>query len=242
MHYYREFLVFCKPLQEAHHITDEERNSMFWYGFHPRDQEKMLPRLLGKYPDRSAKQPYDFEEVFKITQAVFTTFTASPFFPIQLQERWEQSTPHYARSERPAKRWFGQSELDPQLPDHEGCRRERDHFLDYNPRDAFARPDWDIPCHTNPPPRAPSPPRNTIPSEPKTVRFTEPTREEEDHELYELMDKMHGLSVRERTYAVLYARCAHCYPDVTSTLPRPEIVQTFSYQPPATPSTSHHQP
>ena len=109
---------------------------------------------------------------------------------------------------------------------------------------------WSPPRARSPSPphaRAPSPPRVRPPSPPRpsaapparapgpsietrTVRFKEPTREEEDRELDELMDKLHGLSIRERTYAVLYARCVHRFPDVAQTLPKPEICQTYAFQ------------
>ncbi|KAH8977017.1 hypothetical protein EDB92DRAFT_1822827 [Lactarius akahatsu] len=260
IHYYRQFLVFCQPLIEDHRITTDERDYAFWYGFHPEDRDKLSPRLLAKFPDQPIGQPYNFNEVFKIARAAFSS---SPFFPIQLQERWDQLN-NYERSLA-----------------HEERGRDREPFFNFNSRDAYARPeyarpdlarpDWDFrrvpptqpharvpeppyaraadlpPAHAPDPyarpeahPRAPDPyarvpdpsharahaPAPTV--ETKTVRFMEPTREEEDRELDDLMDKMHGLSMRERSYAVFYARLAHRYPDVAKNLPKPELSQPVS--------------
>jgi hypothetical protein len=80
--------------------------------------------------------------------------------------------------------------------------------------------------------------------ETRTVRFKEPTREDEDRELDELMDKLHGLSIRERTYAVLYARCVHRFPDVAQSLTKPEMCQSYAFQNtnPSPPTNILHQP
>ncbi|KAI9429881.1 hypothetical protein H4582DRAFT_2088124 [Lactarius indigo] len=295
MGYYRQFLVFCEPLIEANRITTDERDYAFWYGFHPDDQEKLSPRLLAKFPDQPIRQPYSFSEVFKIARAVFSS---SPFFPFQLQERWD----HLANHEKSLGQGFGPSIRDPRGLDQEARGRGRAPFFDFNSRNTYARPDyarpdWDLgrghstqhhlanahateplyarapdpqiytrtlPDHYthapdphasdpyNRPPetyaRAPEPPhpRTHAPGpsvETKTVRFKEPTREEEDRELEDLMDKMHGLSMRERSYAVLYARLAHRYPDVARNVPKPELTQpSYAFQTPSTPTSSSRQP
>ncbi len=249
--YYRQFLVFCQPLIETRRITDDERNSAFWYGFHPDDQDKLSTRLVAKFPDQAIGQPYGFEDVFKIARVIFAS---SPFVPFELQERWDRFIAPQPSSERPYGRGFGQTDRDPRAPDHEGRGRDREPYLDFNPRDAFARSDWDLGRTNLPraraptPPRAPSPPRAAPPRAPgpsietKTVRFKEPSREEEDRELDDLMDKMHGLNIRERAYAVLYARCAHRYPDVARDLPKPEISQSYAFQNPPPSTSTSRQP
>ncbi|KAH9065026.1 hypothetical protein EDB87DRAFT_1756383 [Lactarius vividus] len=265
IHYYRQFLVFCQPLVEDHRITTDEHDYAFWYGFHPDDREKLSPRLLAKFPDQPIGQPYNFNEVFKIARAAFSS---SPFFPIQLQERWDQLNNY----ERTLGRGYGLSDRDPRGLGHEERERNRKPLFNFNSRDAHARPeysrsdlvrpDWDfgrvlptqphvrmpdpvysrVPeppyahaCASEPYTRvpnlpatyAPKPPYARVPNpsyihaldlhhahthtpldvphtrthvptptiETKTVRFKEPTREEEDRELDELMDKMHGLSM-----------------------------------------------
>jgi hypothetical protein len=79
--------------------------------------------------------------------------------------------------------------------------------------------------------------------ETEVVRFKESTREEEGHEIDDLMRRMRGLSVRDEAYALLYAKCAAWYPTVAQSLPKPQIVNhthtTFSVQtsaPPPPPS------
>lgn len=67
--------------------------------------------------------------------------------------------------------------------------------------------------------------------------WDEPTREDEDREVEGLMKRMHGLSVHEESYAVLFARCALRFPNVAQSLPKPVFAQhmptpapTFSLQ------------
>ena len=77
------------------------------------------------------------------------------------------------------------------------------------------------------------------------MNFKEPAQEE-DAEMEELLNKMHGLSVKERPYALHYAQCLRRYPELTRILPAPEIVRdspasAYSYQasgtsPPPSPS------
>jgi hypothetical protein len=61
-------------------------------------------------------------------------------------------------------------------------------------------------------------------------------RVDEDRELADLITKLHGLSVRDPTYAVLYVQCKHRFPQVAQDLVRPELFQAASivaYQAPA---------
>ena len=44
------------------------------------------------------------------------------------------------------------------------------------------------------------------------------------------MNKLHGLSIRERFYAVLYAHCVHRFPDIAQSLPKPELSQSYAFQ------------
>ena len=55
------------------------------------------------------------------------------------------------------------------------------------------------------------------------------------------MSQLHGLSLRERTYAILYARCVHRFPDVAQSLPKPEISQSYSFQNTALPTNLPRQ-
>jgi len=66
--------------------------------------------------------------------------------------------------------------------------------------------------------------------------------------LDELAHQMHGLSVRDPVYNTLYMRCAHRYPNVARTLPKPEFATapaptaTFSLQTPPAPIAPARQP
>ncbi|KAH9028800.1 hypothetical protein EDB84DRAFT_1579281 [Lactarius hengduanensis] len=69
--YYRQFLCLGEPLVHAGHLSEEERNTAFWYGFHPEDREVLRPRLLGKNPFQPPDAPFHFEDVFSCARAAF---------------------------------------------------------------------------------------------------------------------------------------------------------------------------
>src|SRR5258707_82423 len=66
------------------------------------------------------------------------------------------------------------------------------------------------------------------------------------------MDCMHGLSVQEKAYAALYGQCAHRFPNIAQTLPKPINVldvptpvaatTAFSLQTPAPPPIRQQWP
>jgi hypothetical protein len=83
--------------------------------------------------------------------------------------------------------------------------------------------------------------------ETKVVRLKEPAHDEEDRKLEKLITKMHRLSVREVSYAVLCAQCVHHFPDVAKELPKPEFAQqasssTLSHQSSVAPIPLGRQP
>ena len=74
----------------------------------------------------------------------------------------------------------------------------------------------------------------------KTVCFKEDSRENEDKELEELIHQLHSLSVREKSYTSVYARCAHRFPNAVRDVPKPEYsagysTAAYSYQTTAPP-------
>ena len=81
--YYREFHIFCQPLIEAARITTEERDSAFWYGFHPEDRDKLSFRLVAKLPDHPPNKHYPIEDVFS---AAINIFSSTPFVPVELRQ------------------------------------------------------------------------------------------------------------------------------------------------------------
>ena len=274
--YYREFHIFCQPLIEATRITTEERDSAFWYGFHPEDRDKLAFRLVAKLPDQRPDQHYPIEDVFN---AAITVFSSSPYIPVELRQRWDQPTPQPFRADPSSGRQYDQPDYIPKVSDYEGRTREREPY--FTPRDDWVRqPDYSYRPRAPSPheyyhPRPPTPPRararerspprvrihspsrdrdhfpprardpsptrdRSLPpqgirasgpaTETRTVHVKQPTREEEDRELDDLMKKLHGLSIREQSYAVLYARCVHRFPTVAQSLPRPELSQSYTFQ------------
>ncbi|KAH9083399.1 hypothetical protein EDB83DRAFT_2511721 [Lactarius deliciosus] len=71
LRFYRQFICFGLPLVHAGHLSEEERDAAFWYGFHPDDREVLRPRLLGKNPLQPPDVPFHFEDVFGCARAVF---------------------------------------------------------------------------------------------------------------------------------------------------------------------------
>ncbi|KAH9009240.1 hypothetical protein EDB85DRAFT_2246661 [Lactarius pseudohatsudake] len=71
LRYYRQFICFGLPLVHAGHLSEEERNTAFWYGFHPEDRQVLQPRLLSKNPLQPPDVPFHFEDVFGCARAAF---------------------------------------------------------------------------------------------------------------------------------------------------------------------------
>ena len=69
LQYYRQFVCYSVPLVHAGHLSEEERDSAFWYGFYPEDREVLWPRLLGKNPFQPCEVPFHFEDVFGCARA-----------------------------------------------------------------------------------------------------------------------------------------------------------------------------
>ena len=73
LQYYRNFVCYSLPLVHSHHLTEESRNSAFWYGFHPVDCEILWPRVLAKHPFQPLDIPFPYEDVFDSTCAAFAS-------------------------------------------------------------------------------------------------------------------------------------------------------------------------
>jgi hypothetical protein len=50
LQYYRQFLHLSNPLVHAHCLTDKQRDTEFWYGFHPDDCAELLLHLRRQFP------------------------------------------------------------------------------------------------------------------------------------------------------------------------------------------------
>ena len=208
LQYYRHFLVLSKPLLDSHRLTSGERDRSFWRGFHSRDRAEMYARLIAKHPDQPAGVHFDYLDVYRVARA---TFSGNHLLDLELDDPWEEpQSLRSSRLERTRERWLDSEERDPRGadPSHRIYERRRPPSpVNYVPWDSHLRR-----TDTRPPPPE---------METKVVRFKEPAWEEEDREMEDLMKRMHGLSVHEESYAVLYTRCAHRFPNVAQNLPKP---------------------
>ncbi|KAH9080264.1 hypothetical protein EDB83DRAFT_2513179 [Lactarius deliciosus] len=71
LRYYRKFICFGIPLVHTGHLSEDERDAAFWYGFHHDDREVLRPRLLGKNPFQPSNIPFHFEDVLSCARAAF---------------------------------------------------------------------------------------------------------------------------------------------------------------------------
>jgi hypothetical protein len=94
----------------------------------------------------------------------------------------------------------------------------------------------------------------------KTVHFKNRSNKDEDRELEDLVTQLHGLRTWDSSYAAVYARLAHRFPNATRDIPKPEYQRngststsylhqaapTYSYQttaaPPPPPPTAYTYP
>ena len=221
-HYYRQFIVLSKPLLNSHRLTTGTRNETFWSGFHKKDRAEMYPRLVAEHPRQPVDVHFDYLDVYKMTRAILRSHV------LDIESEDSSDEPRSARSRRSERRY------DREARDSRGEdsgyriyeRRRSPSPIDYIPRDSHYRRS-DI--RYTPPPVI----------ETTVVRFEESIREEEEREVEDLMRRMHGLSVNEEAYLMLYVRCALRSPQV---LPKPLLfVQLASTPAPATTFKRHRR-
>jgi hypothetical protein len=149
----------------------------------------MPPQLIARHPDHPEGEAFNFDDVYKVAQAVFL---GNQFFPFQLQDQWDAPVNDRRNSSDGAmEQWFGYDE-DPR--EYERRRRgyEREPpFFENRSWDGYGRRDGD-------PPRAAAPSIET-----NVVHFKDQDRDDEDREIDSLMDKIHGFSPHEHSYATL---------------------------------------
>ncbi|KAF8264868.1 hypothetical protein EI94DRAFT_1865800 [Lactarius quietus] len=234
--YYREFLVYCQPLITTNAITTEDKDSAFRNGFHIEDRKELSARLFAKLPNQRSNKPFNMEEVYETATFVFG---AAPYIPLELRELVNNPASNKPSAEPYYGPRYDQPDYSPRVSDQ----------LSYYPRDSYYDRDRGRPPHYSyqqylpetphapdrsyhPRPPSPPPARTSSPPHPsvetRTVRFKETAREEEDRELDKLINKLHGLSVRERSYALLYARCVHRFPEVAKGLRKLENHPSFT--------------
>lgn len=234
--YYRRFLAISNLLESSNQISSDERNSEFFRGFHPYDWSSIANRLYPLHPNRPRNKPYDFKDVFTIAQGYFADLQfyrpddASNYPPPTDPSRWPRQSP----GEDQTSRWY----------DQEPTFHQRN--LDF-PRDLNSHHPTTL-QNRNIQPNHPDPPKQEY--ETKTVRFTDQqprkTVTQENDDLEDMVLKMHGLSVRDPAYAVLYAQVSHRFPNAAKPLPLPDFGQTtttVAYQTPVPqPTTNSYDP
>lgn len=241
LHYYRQFLALSKPLLDSKRLTTDKRNKRFWCGFHSKDRAEMFVRLIAKHPRQPTDVYFDYLEVYKVARLALR---ANHVLDVELDDSWDEPRSlRGKRSDSAQERWLDQEERDPRGADLDYRTYERRRHrspIDFTLRDTQHQR-FDAR-------RSPLPETET-----KAIKFKEPTREEEDRELEDLIRRMHKLSTCEESYAVLFAQCAHRFPTVAQNLPKPVFPRymaspapaaTFSLQvsTPPTPPTHHLQP
>ena len=70
--YYRLFLELSNPLTEAHQLSDEDRDTKFFKGFHRDDREILSGRLFTMKPNHSQDKPYELNDIFKAARGYFS--------------------------------------------------------------------------------------------------------------------------------------------------------------------------
>jgi hypothetical protein len=232
VHYYRQFMVLSKPLLDSQRLTTGTRNKIFWRGFHRKDRDELYTKLVAKHPRQPADVPFDYLDVYEMARAILGHHALDTDSDESLDEaRRTRSRP----SGRIQEHRYDREERDPRGtdPSYRTYKRRRPPSpIDYTPRDSHHRRS-DI-----------HPSRRSSPLEAKIkgARFIEPTREEEDRELDDLLKRMRELSVHEEAYAMLFGQCTLWFPSLAQNLPRPVFPQhlptpapaiTFSIQTPA---------
>ena len=198
LEYYCGFDLLCKPLTDAGRITTEDRDLAFWLGFHTEDRNRMTARLFVWCPRHATDEAFPFADVFDVA---CTTFKGLHQLSLLLAELWHLPTGLRA-SEHATNR---PDDRDLRDLNRHHCTDEREYR---EPDRGWRAPDREPYLQDLPLRREPEQPYILAPNiETRTVRFKEPARDDDDREMEELLDKMHGLSVRERAYAHLYAQC-----------------------------------
>ena len=72
LQFYQHFLALSNPLICAHYLTDIQRDTEFWYGFHPDDCAELCLHLDREFPWWPRDSPFNIEDVFMMARKVFT--------------------------------------------------------------------------------------------------------------------------------------------------------------------------
>jgi len=70
--YYRLFLELSTPLTEARQLSNEDRDTKFFKGFHRDDREILSGCLFTMKPNHPQDKPYKLDDVFKAARGYFS--------------------------------------------------------------------------------------------------------------------------------------------------------------------------
>ena len=208
INYHRKFNNLAKILVTSGCITRGKRNAIFWRGFHPDDQQSLCERLIAKQPNRPRGRAFKLTDVLETARAVFSgddDFLLQELPPRQDSDRArEQRTEPDTYSRRESK-----------------CK-ERAHRREH-PCDSLS-----FKCQESGDEEAPSSDqeqyltwghRHSSPRiETKTIRFQDNNCKAK--ELEDLVRQLHDLSVQDREYTVVYAKCSSLFPDAMLGIPK----------------------
>ena len=85
LRYHKDFQYYSTPLVHSCHMTEEDHDAAFWYGFHPVDREALQLRLRARYPFKPYSLPFPFEDVFHCTHEIFKYKESCSFRSHELQ-------------------------------------------------------------------------------------------------------------------------------------------------------------
>jgi hypothetical protein len=128
MLYYRRFLQMSTPLYNSKELTDDQRNTEFFEGFHIKDRGIIAHRLYLMKPLHPRGMPWDFQDVLKAAQlSLFPSW-----FDSSLEDRLCDSPDHLRSTDvsQAMERWFGREESDPRFHWRKPSQSEEDRKLE----------------------------------------------------------------------------------------------------------------
>lgn len=176
--YCGQFLILSMPLLNPQCLPIGQCNKLFQREFHRRDSAEMYTRFIAKHPDRHSGVNFDYLDVYMVAR---TTFSGNHLLGGEPDDHWDEPQSLASkRSERAQERWLDQEELDPPS-------RSRVSYRTYERRHLPSPIDRDFRYRHSVASRTPVPI-----VEPKVVRFKEAMREKEEHDVEDLIKRMHG--------------------------------------------------
>jgi len=191
-------------------------------------------RLIAKHPDKPKGQAFSIKEVLKIARAVFSG--DNDFLYQEPSPRRNESDRVQERRTECSMRDQQETERDRRTSRRRQARETSFEGQESEDEEASSsdQEQQSSQGHRHSSPRV----------ETKTVRFKDNQRN--NKELEDMIGRLYDLSVREKSYAILFAQCAQHFPEAMFGVPKPEYrtgspAIAYSYQP-AAPQPPTSQP